>query len=173
MWTSTLSLFYLFSSGVHFYNIWISEDVVTKHCGTGTFKYSFFTLTILEWNELDLTLQESSYKVIRKYLLRMILPLSNLVYVIHNPLDSLNHLNKHKFNHNFENYVNLLCTCRLKIESTFYFLLHCMHYNNIQIILLSALKSFDRNILKLLDTNLINLMLYDGSWFNKEQIIQV
>ena len=78
----------LISSGFHSYNTQNSEDVVTYHCRTDTFKYSFFPWTILEWNELDLTLCKSS-KVFRNYLLKMICPLPNPVYDIHKSIRSL------------------------------------------------------------------------------------
>ena len=166
------------SSGFHSYDTWNSEDVVTYHCRTDTFKYSFFPWTILEWNKLDLTLHKSSYKVFRNSLLKMICPSPNPVYDIHNPLGlclltrlrlGLSHLNEHKFNHNFKNCVNPLCTCSLEIESTSHFFLHCDHYNNIRSTLLNELKSLDGNILKLPDTTLTNLILYGGSQFNIKQ----
>ena len=168
----------LTSSGFHSYNTRNSEDVVTYHCRTYNFKYSFFPWTILEWNKLDLTLCKSSYKIFRNSLLQMIHPSPNPVYDIHNPLGlclltrlrlGLNHLNKHKFNHNFKNCVNPLCTCSLETESTSHFFLHCNHNNNIRSTLLNELKSLDGNILKLSDTTLINLILYDGSQFNIKQ----
>ena len=62
------------SSGFHSYNTRNSEDVVTYHCRTDIFKYSFFPWTILEWNKLDLTLCKSSYKVFRNSLLKIISP---------------------------------------------------------------------------------------------------
>ena len=105
-------------------------------------------------------------------------PLPNLVYDIHNPLGlclltrlrlGLSHLNEHKFNHNFKNCVNPLCTCSLEIESASHFFLHCDHYNNITSILLNELKSLDRNILKFPDTTLTYLILYGGSQFNIKQ----
>ena len=74
------------SSGFHSYNTRNSEDVVTYHCRTDTFKYSFFPWTILEWNKLDLALRKSSYKVFKNSLLKMIRPSPNTVYDIHNPL---------------------------------------------------------------------------------------
>ena len=147
-------------------------NVVTYHCRTDTFKYSFFPRTILEWNKLDLTLRKSSYKVFRNSLLKMIRPLPNPVYDLHNPLGlrlltrlrlGLSHLNEHKFNHNFKNCVNPLCTCSLEIESASHFFLHCDHYNNIRSTLLNKLNSLDGNILKLPDTTLPNLILYGGS----------
>ena len=76
----------LISSGFHSYNTGNSEDVVTYHCRTDTFKYSFFPWTILEWNKLDLALRKSSYKVFKNSLLKMIRPSPNTVYDIHNPL---------------------------------------------------------------------------------------
>ena len=82
----------------------------------------------------------------------------NLVYDIHNPLGlhllaklrvGLSHPNEHKFNHNFKNCVNPLCTSSLEIKSTSHFFLHCIHCNNIYSTLLNELKSLDGNILKL------------------------
>ena len=120
----------LISSGFHSYNTRNSEDVVICHCGTDNFKYSFFPWNILEWNNLDLTLRKSSYKISRNSLLKMIHPSLNPMYNIRNPLGlrlltrlrlGLGYLNGHKFNHNFKNCVNPLCTCSLKIESTSHF----------------------------------------------------
>ena len=100
------------------------------------------------------------------------------MYDIHNPLGlclltrlrlGLSHLNEYKFNHNFKNCVDPLCTCSLEIESASHFFLHCDHYNNITSILLNELKSLDRNILKFPDTTLTNLILYGGSQFNIKQ----
>ena len=138
----------LISSGVHSYNTQNSENDVTYHCRTDNFKYSFFPWTILEWNKLDLTLCKSSYIIFRNSLLKMIYSSPNPMYDIHNPLGlcilirlrlGLSHLNKHKFNHNFKNCFNALCTCSLEIESTSDFFLHCNHYNNIHSTLLNEL----------------------------------
>ena len=63
----------------------------------------------------------------------MIRPSPNLVNDIHNPLGvrsltrlrlGLSNLNQHKFNHNFKNCINPLCTCSLEIESTSHFFFH-------------------------------------------------
>ena len=37
----------------------------------------------------------------------------------------LSHLRENKFNHNFQNCINPLCSCGMDIESTFHFSLHC------------------------------------------------
>ena len=168
----------LISSGFHSCNTRNSEDVVTYHCRSNNFKYSFFPWNILEWNKLDLTLRKSSYKISKNYLLKMIHPSPNPMYNIRNPLGlrlltrlrlGLSHLNGHKFNHNFKNCVNSLCTCSLEIEPTSHFSLHCNHHNNIHSTLLNELKSLDGNILKLSDATLTNLIFYWGSQFNINQ----
>lgn len=108
----------------------------------------------------------------------MICASPNLTYDNQNPLGpceltrvrvELIHLSEYKFNHNFENWV--LCNCSLEIELTLYFVLHCMHYNNLCTNLLNELKSFDGNILKLLDTTSTNMILFGGSQLNKKQNI--
>ena len=85
----------------------------------------------------------------------------------------LSHLNEHRFNHNFQNCINPLCTCSLEVESASHFFLHCLHYNDIRETLLNELKSADENILKLSGNKLINLLLYGNSKFdsNKNNIL--
>ena len=78
----------------------------------------------------------------------------------------LSHLNEHRFNHNFQNCINPLCTCSLEVESTSHFFLHCLHYNDIRETLLNELKLVDENILKLSGNKLINLLLYGDSKFH-------
>ena len=70
----------LISSGVHSHDIRNSEDVVTYHCRTDNFKYSFCSWTILEWNKLDLTLCKSPDKIFRNSFLKMICFSPNPVY---------------------------------------------------------------------------------------------
>ena len=43
----------------------------------------------------------------------------------------LNHLNEHKFKHNFQDCVNLLCLCSLGLECLSHFFLHCHNFKNI------------------------------------------
>ena len=80
----------------------------------------------------------------------------------------LSHLNKHRFNHNFQNCIKPLCTRSLKVESTSHFFLHCLHYN-IRETLLNELKSVDENILTLSGNKLINLLLYGDSKFDSNK----
>ena len=90
------------------------------------------------------------------------------VYSIHNPLGlklltrlrlGVSHLNDHRFNHNFGNCLNPLCTCRLEVESTTHFFLHCHHFNVIRITVNNSLKAIDKDILKLSDSSLTKVVL--------------
>ena len=81
----------------------------------------------------------------------------------------LSHLNEQRFNHNFDGYINPLCTCTLEVESTTHFFLHCHYYNNIRKTLLDDLKVINVNILKLSETALTDLLLYGEASFDKIQ----
>ena len=72
----------------------------------------------------------------------------------------LSHLNEHRLNHNFQNYINPLCSCILEIESTSNFLLHCYHYANIHIILLNGISEIIGNTFNINDECLVNLLLF-------------
>ena len=119
---------------------WKYENITT-YCRTDTFKHSFFLWTIVEWNKPDLKCHKCTYNYIfRNHLLKSIRPLWNPIFNIHDPLGThlltrlrpgLSHLNKHRFNHNFDNCIKPLCTYTLEIESTIHFFLHCHFYSNI------------------------------------------
>ena len=92
------------------------------------------------------------------YILKIIRPVSNPVYSIQNCIGlklltrlrlGLSHLNEHRFNHNFQNCINPLCTCSLEVESTAHFFLHCHQYHIIRAKLLHSLEVIDSNLLKL------------------------
>ena len=64
----------------------------------------------------------------------------------------LSHLNEHRFKHNFNDYINPLCTCSPYIESTVRYFLHCNYYNSTTISLLkwSKLMFFSMVVLSLM-----------------------
>ena len=85
----------------------------------------------MEWNKLDRDVRKPKSDVIfRNTLLKLGRPDQNAIYNINNPsglklltrlrLD-LSHRNEHRSNHNFQNCINLLCSCILEIESTSHF----------------------------------------------------
>ena len=104
------------------------------------FKNSFFPSTIIEWNKLDPGLRKAeSLLLFKTNILKFKRPSPNSVYNCHNPKGlklitrlrlGLSHLREHKFKHNFQDTINLLCSYGIDIESTEHFLLHCPQFAN-------------------------------------------
>ena len=168
-------LFQLIPHESHSYSTNNSEDIPTHHCRTDSFNNSFFSSTIRKWNKLDLDFCKSPYSVIRQYLLKVIWPQPSATFNVCNFAGlrlltrlrfGLSHLNDHRFNHNFQNYINPLRTCSLEVESTSHFFLHCLYYNDVRETLLNEFKSLYENILKLSGNKLFNLLLYGDSKFD-------
>ena len=162
----------------HHYQTRNSEDLATYQTRTNIFKYSFFPYSIMEWNKLSSSTRNSTYPVFQNHLLKIIWPVSNPVSNIQNYIGlklltrlrfGLNHLNEHRFNHNFENCINPLCTCSLEVESTVHFFLHCHHYHNIRAKLLNSLEVIDTNLLKLSEEQLTKVLLYGFSQLDQNQ----
>ena len=89
----------------------------------------------------------------------------------------------YRFNHNFSDSINPLCTCSLDIDSTVHYFLHCDYYNSARISLLNDLNSVDRNLLILSDLSLVKVLLYGGpqlgtsvsagnGWFWQQNVMQ-
>ena len=144
--------------------------IIQHHCRTDT-----FSCTIVEWNKLDLQCHKCTYNVFRNHLLKSIQPLSNPIYNIHHALGiplltrlrlGLSHINEHRFNHNFANYINPLCTCTLEIKSTTHFFLHFHFYSNSWKTLLDDLHVININIINFSETALTDLLLHRKSSFD-------
>ena len=162
----------------HHYQTRNSEDLATYQTRTNLLKYSFFPYTISEWNKLSCDIRNSTYPVFRNHLLKIIRPEPDSVYNIQNNNGlklltrlrlGLSHLNEHRFNHNFQDCINPLCTCSLDVESTEHFFLHCHHYHEIRPKLFYSIRIIDENLLKLSDKQLTNIFLYGFFQFNEDQ----
>ena len=95
----------------------------------------------------------------------------------HNPLGirlltrlrlGLSHLNQHRFIHNFDNFINLLCTCVFEIESITHFFLH--FYNYICKTLLDNLNLINTNILIFSKTVLTDYFYMDDQFWKSSRI---
>ena len=104
-------------------------------------------------------------------------PIPKPIYNVHNPVGlklltrlrlGLSHLNQHKFNHNFQDCLNPLCSCSLEVESVSHFFLHCHYYSNIRSTLLNELQSIDTNLLNQEDI-VVEVLLYGSTKFNNNQ----
>ena len=162
----------------HHYQTQNSEDLATYQTRTNIFKYPFFPYSVMEWNKLLSSTHNSTYPVFGNHVLKFIWPVSNPVYNIQNYVGlklltrlrlGLSHLNEHRFNHNFQNCINPLCTCGLEVESTLYFFLCCHHYHNIRAKLLNSLEVIDTNLLKLSEEQLTKVLLYGFSQLDQNQ----
>ena len=73
------------------------------------------------------------------------------------------HLIEHRSRNNFQDCMNLLCSCSLEIEDTLHYLLHCHHFNHIRIDLMSSVKSVYDNFESLSDKDKKDILLYGDS----------
>ena len=80
----------------------------------------------------------------------------------------LSHLNEHRFNHNFKNCINPLCTCSLEVESISHFFLCCHYYDSIRH-MFNELSEVDVNLPNASDEKLVNILLYESSLFSYSQ----
>ena len=172
-------LYDLIPKSSHMYNTRRVEDVAMLYSRTDIFKYSFFLSTISEWNKLDLKIRQSkTLLTFRHALIKIGRPIPKPIYNVHNPVGlklltrlrlGLSHLNQHKFNHNFQNCLNPLCSCSLEVESVSHFFLHCHYYSNIHSTLLNELQSIDINLLNQEDDIVVEVLLYGSTKFNNNQ----
>ena len=98
----------------------------TYRCRTISYQNSFFPYSVKQWNQLDSNIRNcTSYSVFRNTLLKLIKPLENNIYNIHDPQGlkllsrlrlGFSHLREHKFRHNFQDTLNLMCSCSLEPE---------------------------------------------------------
>ena len=140
------------------------------------FKNSFFPSTILEWNKLGPGLRKAeSLSLFKTNILKFIQPSPNSVYNCHNPKGlkfitrlrlGLSHLREHKSKHSFQDTINPLCSCRLDIESTEHFLLHCPQFVNERRTLLSTIGNINYKLLENTDSNLTQMLLLGNTSFD-------
>ena len=172
-------LFDLIPQANHLYNTRLSEDVTTFYSRTDVFKYSFVQSKILEWNKLDRTMQQSTIKLsFRNSLLKIGQTTPKPVY---NMFDSnglklltrlglrFSYLDENRFNHNFNNCVNLLCHCSLEIESVSHFFLHCHCFTDIRKTICNESQSVKENILSQSVTVIVELSLHGSNKFKFQQ----
>ena len=131
------------------------------YCRTDIFKNSIFLY------KLSAILQFCNLMQFFKTLLKIGWHNQCTIYSITNPVGlklltrrrlGLSHLNKHRFNPNFQNCINPLCSCSHEIESTSRFLLHWHHFTNISLTLLNSITEIICNTFKISDNCLVNLL---------------
>ena len=152
-------------------------------CRTDTFKNSFFPNVIDEWNKLKDEIEgATSFSLFKASLLKMGRPHANSTYRIHNPVGirlltclrlGLSYLNEHKFRHNFADFVNPLCSCSVKPETTLHFFLHYRNFLNIRRKLFVRIKLLDETLLQLNDESLLTVLLFGSKIYNEQVNVQI
>ena len=78
-------------------------------------------------------------------------------------------MRKHKFQHNFEDTLNPLCSCGIKAEATLRFFLWCQLFNDIREILMNDLMNTDRSLPSLSQDKLSCVLLYGSNAFDNKK----
>ena len=108
----------------------------------------------------------------RKRMLNLIRLKCSKTYGIHNPAGlklftclrlGLSHLNDDKFNHNFRDCINRLCSCSSSVENNVHFFLHCHHFSLQRQMFMNNIKSVDKDIINATDSDLVNILRFGSS----------
>ena len=171
--------FKLISEKAHAYATRNVENIACFKIRHNFFKSSFFSSTIIEWNNLDPTLRNSkSFIDFKNSILKFIRPSPTNIFSCNNHKGirlitrlrvGMSHLREHKFKHNFQDFLNPICSCGLDIKSTSHFLLHCPTFDDEQFTLLSTLNNIDCILLELTESSLSQTLLYGNKLFDKEK----
>ena len=156
-----------------------NNSISTFNCRKNCFKYSFFPSTLNDWFNLDLKIRNSeSISIFKSRLLSFIRPVQTNIYNIFDPkvltfltclrLD-ISDLNERRFCQNFQDCLNLLRSCSLKIEDNSHYLLHCHHFSRHLVALMDRLKSICDNFDSMSDNVKKDLLLYGDSWFDENE----
>ena len=134
------------------------------------FDNTFLPFSIKFWNRLSSDLRNAaSISVFKNALLKFYRPKASPLFGIIDPIGTkyltrlrvnLSHLREHKFQHNFSDTINPLCSCSLEAESTCHYLLRCLFFTPIRKTLLDNIVEMVGSISDLPDDKLVNLLLY-------------
>ena len=126
-----------------------------------------------EWYKLSTEIRNSnSYQQIRKSLLSFIKPTCSSLFSIPDTVGvkllvrlrlGFSHLREHKFEQNFHDTLNPLCSCSLEPETTSNYLLCCQNFSSTRLALMNDLNLIDPTISQLNDTALANILLCSDS----------
>ena len=116
-----------------------------------------------------------SLNIIKLSLLKFVRLVDNSVFNINNPYGSklltrlhlgLSHFHYHKFRHNFQDCINPLSDCGLRIETAIYFLLQPSLFQSARQSLLTNIKKIDEIILKKHYELITRTLLYGDDKFH-------
>ena len=134
------------------------------------FKNCFFPSALINWNKLDLKLQNSfTQKSFKKQIFKIIRPNQNNNFKIYNSLGikllprlrvGLSYLKEPKFKNDFQNFMDPLWSCGNNIQSTIYLFLHCTNLTFQRQKFLNEIHSIDSDILAQKETSIIKSLSF-------------
>ena len=140
------------------------------------FKNTFFPSAVIEWNKLDPTiLNAKRLGIFKSNILKFIRRTPRGFFNCYNHKGirlitrlclGLSHLREHKFNQNFQNCINPLCSYGMDIESTSHFFLHSPLFDDKRITRLSTLNKIDCKLMEANESSLIETLLFGNSLFD-------
>ena len=119
----------------------------------------------------------TSYTAFKNALLSFIRPKHVDIFGIHNligmqlltrPQLGFSHLNEHKFRHNFLDFLNPLCECKLEPDTTSHFLLRCHLFQVERTNLLDDIKEIDERIISDNTSIFDQILLYGNENYNHD-----
>ena len=79
---------------------------------------------------------------------------------------NFNHLNEHKFRHNFNDKINPMCSCGKESEATLHYLLQCDSYSIYRIDFLNNICALNHSLNNISEENLLKVLLYGAEEFS-------
>ena len=147
-------------------------------CRTEYFKNYFFPNVITEWSKLNINMKRmTSYTAFKNALLSFIQPKHVHTFGIHNPIQLqlltrlqlvFSLLTDHKFRHNFLDFLNPLCECKLEQETTSIPLLRCYLFQVERTTLLNDFKGIDESIIRDNTSMLDQILLHGNDNYNHD-----
>ena len=140
------------------------------------FQKFVFPSSIIEWNNLDLSIRNSeSLSIFKKCILKFIRPFPSSTHSWFNNKGNkylsrlrlgLSHLRDHKFKHGFLDSLNPICSCGLDIETTCHYLLHCPNFINERALLLNDVSTITKDALSSCKITFVKFFLYGDDSFD-------
>ena len=137
---------------------------------TNFFKNSFFLEVITEWNNLDISICNSSLcHIFKNLILKFLRPEPNRISSTQNFEGlklltrmrlSLSHLDDHKFRPNFQDCLNPICSCGQDTKTASHFLLLCLNYRCARKTILETINLIDPNILQQRELSITKDLLF-------------
>ena len=140
------------------------KPIKTFRGRTKAFESSFFPYCAKEWGNFSEELRNiDSIKTFKLSILNFVRPRENSVFAVHDISGlklltrlrmNFNHLNKHKFRHNFNDTINPMCPCGKEPETTLRYILRCDFYSLYKLELLIDICALNHSLKDISEENL-------------------